>query len=216
MAEQNPAKASTLEQVMFERMGVSVEDALATGIDAVDESMAQSVEQGIDVDARMGQLLSVLVKLTEPENLKSLTLLIDRLPQLASLAKMADQLPGLLATLGDVADEFQQQCETDGIDLECSLRNGLHAALWFGCQVDRRHLSQLGDLLNSDLLSNENVSTLQDFSTAVKSARESSAETPRKIGLTGLLGLLRNPSIQRSLGFLANVGEKFGDSNNPN
>ena len=62
----NPSESSTIEQVLFERMGVTVEDALATGTDVIDEKVAAASEQGIDVDQRLGELSKVMIQLTEP------------------------------------------------------------------------------------------------------------------------------------------------------
>ena len=38
----NGTKSQTIEQVLFERMGVSVEDAFATGADFVDETVSKA------------------------------------------------------------------------------------------------------------------------------------------------------------------------------
>ena len=76
--------------------------------------------------------------------MKALQTLIGRLPQLGELAKLDDEVPNLIASLGDVFDDFQQRCVADGIDLECSMVNGLHAAPWLGCQIDKQDLTRLG------------------------------------------------------------------------
>ena len=135
----NAAKSQTFEQVLFERMGVSVEDAVATGADVVDETIAKAAMDGVDVEPRVSGLLGLLLQMTEPENMKALQTLIRRLPQLVELAKLADEVPNLIASLGDVFDDFQKRCESEGINLECSMINGLHlsrlGALWLETAV---------------------------------------------------------------------------------
>ena len=88
----NETKSQTIEQVLFERMGVSVEGAFATGADFVDETASKAASAGVDVEPRLSSLLSLLMQLTEPENMKALQTLIGRLPQLAELAKLTDAL----------------------------------------------------------------------------------------------------------------------------
>lgn len=210
----NAPKSQTIEQVLFERMGVSVEDALATGADLVDEQVSRAGKSGVDVEHRLSGLLGLLVQLTAPENMKALQTLIERLPQLAQLAKLADEVPNLLAVFGDVFDEFQQRCESEGINLECSMVNGLHAALWLGCQIDKQDLSRLGELLKSDILSHESIVVIGNAANALTAAQKKSASETQKqrIGMFGLMSVLRNPDVQKAVAFAAQFGQEFGRS----
>ena len=208
----NAAKSQTFEQVLFERMGVSVEDAVATGADVVDETIAKAAMDGVDVEPRVSGLLGLLLQMTEPENMKALQTLISRLPQLAELAKLADEVPNLIASLGDVFDDFQKRCESEGINLECSMVNGLHAALWLGCQIDKQDLSRLGELLKSDILSRESIQVIGNAANALTAAQKdsSSSKEKQRIGMFGLLGVLRNPEVQKTVAFAAKFGEEYG------
>ena len=149
----NAPRSQTIENVLFERMGVSVEDAFAIGADLVDAQISKAGEAGVDVESRLSGFLGLLLQLTDPQSMKALQTLIERLPRLAELAKRADEVPSMIAAFGDAFDDFQQRCESDGIDLERSMVNGLHAALWLGCQIDKEDLSRIGELLRSDILS---------------------------------------------------------------
>lgn len=208
----NGTKSQTIEQVLFERMGVSVEDAFATGADFVDETVSKAASDGVDVEPRLSSLLGLLVQVTEPENMKAFQTLIGRLPQLAELAKLADEVPNLIAAFGDVFDDFQQRCEAEGVNLECSMVNGLHAALWLGCQIDKQDLSRLGELLKSDILSHESIVVIGNAANALTAAQKESASDAEKqrIGMFGLMGVLRNPEVQKAVAFAAKFGEKFG------
>ncbi len=200
------------KNVFFERMGVSVEDAFATGADFVDEQISKASDSGVEVEPRLSGLLGLLVRLTEPENLQALQTLIERLPRLAGLARLADEVPNLVAAFGDVFDDFQQRCESEGIHLECSLINGLHAVLWLGCQIDKQDLSRLGELLRSDILSHDSIVAVANAANALSAAQKSSsrsAEKPR-IGLLGMLSAMRNPEVQKAVAFAAKFGEEFG------
>lgn len=205
-------ESRTIEQALFERMGVTVDDALATGTDALDEKVAQASRAGIDVEPRLSSLADLLVRLTEPQTLSALGTLIDRLPQLAQFASMLDAAPDLLATFGDVLDDFQKSAERDGIDVEKGLINGMHAALWFGNHLDKEDLSRIGEVLKSDILSPHALKTVGDIAKALATAQRQSCDSTTKsqVGLFGLIGLMRNPDIQRSVAFAAKLGECFG------
>ena len=205
-------KSQTIEHVLFERMGVSVEDAFATGADFVDEQVSKASESGVDIEPRLGSLFEILLKVTEPKTMTALNTLVDRLPQLAELTKLTDEVPNLLATVGDVLDDYQQRCAKEGIDMEKSLANGLHAALWLGSHVEKDDLARLGELLKSDILSHNSILVLGNAANSLSSAQQNAcaSKTPERVGMFGLVGLLRNPDIQKSIAFTAKFGECFG------
>jgi len=208
----NETKSQTIEHVLFERMGVSVEDAFATGADFVDEQVSKAAQSGVDIEPRLGSLFEILLKVTEPKTMTALNTLVDRLPQLAELTKLTDEVPNLLATVGDVLDDYQQRCAKEGIDMEKSLANGLHAALWLGSHVEKDDLARLGELLKSDILSHNSISVLGNAANSLSSAQQNAcaSKTPERVGMLGLVGLLRNPDIQKSIAFAAKFGECFG------
>ena len=208
----NAPGSQTIENVLFERMGVSVEDAFAIGADFVDEQVSKAGESGVDVESRLSGLLGLFLQLTDPQSMKALQTLIERLPRLAELAKRADEVPGMIAALGDVFDDFQQHCESEGINLECSMVNGLHAALWLGCQIDKEDLSRIGELLRSDILSHESIFVIANAANALSAAQKNSSGKTGKsrVSLLGLLGVMRKPEVQKAVAFAAKFGEEFG------
>ncbi len=208
----NHSGSQTLEQALFGRMGISVDDAMATGADAIDETVARAARSGVDVDERIKGLGGLLEKLSEPATVSAIGELVDSLPQLAQLAKLASSMPNVVAMLVDVVDEFQQRCDADGVDIERALANGLQAALWLGSKVDHEHLMHIGDLLDSDILNPHAVRIVNNAAQSLTSAQQHQCEKPSqaRIGMLGLLGALRNPEIQRSLAFAVQFGKCFG------
>lgn len=207
----NEANSQTIEQVLFERMGVSVENAMATGTDFVDETVSRATQSGIDVDARLNGLGQLFEKLTEPSTMEALNQMLDRLPQLAQLAKLADEMPNVLATLGDVIDDYQKRCESDGIDVEKALTNGLQAMLYLGSQVNNEHLRRIGDLLGSDILHPHALNVVDNAAKSLNSAQqEVCGSAADRVGVFGMLSALRDPQIQRSLAFAVQFGKCFG------
>ena len=205
----NGTSTESIEDVLFTRMGVTVADALATGTDAIDETISKSVEHGIDVNSRLSGLVGLLTQLTEPKNLQALSTLVSLLPQLAELAKVSQQIPGMIAAIGDVFDEFQEQCATDGINLEASLTQSLQAVLRLGSQLDTDKIELLSRLMQSDILNSDTITAATAAATALKSCQQEAGPT-EKVGLFGLLGLLRDPDIQHAVGFASKFGKKFG------
>ena len=205
-------ESQTIEEVLFEKMGVSVEGAFATGTNFVDEKVSDAAQRGIDLEPRLSSLMGMLVKLTEPATMSALNTLLERLPQLAQLAKLADEMPNIIAAVGDVFDDYQQRCASEGIDMEKSLVNGLHAALWLGTQIEKDDLSRIGELLKSDILSHHSIAVLSNVANSFASAQQDtcSAQTQDKVGMIGLIGLMRNPEIQKSVAFAAQFAECFG------
>ena len=208
----NRPESQTIEEVLFEKMGVSVEGAFATGTNFVDEKVSDAAQRGIDLEPRLSSLMGMLVKLTEPATMSALHTLLERLPQLAQLAKLADEMPNIIAAVGDVFDDYQQRCASEGIDMEKSLVNGLHAALWLGTQIEKDDLSRIGELLKSDILSHHSIAVLSNVANSFASAQQDtcSAQTQDKVGMIGLIGLMRNPEIQKSVAFAAQFAECFG------
>lgn len=189
-----------------------VPNLVAIATDLFDSFARQAAADGVDLESRAVDLLSLVKKLTEPQNIKALGVLADHLPKVAQAAEMVDDLPNLAAVATDVIDEWAQDLKKDGINLEDSLRNGLHAALYLGGQIRREELDRLGYLLRSDVLSEFSVETVGLAGSALSSCRQGSCEhpVPKRLGLFGLLGASRDPATQRALAFAVQFGKCFG------
>lgn len=207
----NRSNSQTIEQVLFERMGVSVEDAVATGTDFIDESVTRAGDSGVEVDQRLHGLGQLLDKVTRPETLSALGQVVDALPQLAGLIKILEQAPDLLATAGDVLDDYQQRCAANGVDVEKAVANGLQTMFYLGSRVDMEHLHRIGDLLASDILNPHALGVVDNAAKSLNSAQQQvCGEASERIGMIGLLKALRDPRIQRSLAFAVQFGKCFG------
>lgn len=203
-------RAEDLDKML--EMASEVPNLVAIATDVFDSFARQAAEEGIDLQQRAADVLSIVKQLTEPENMKALKVLADHLPKIQQAAEMADELPNLVAIATDVIDEWAKSLKKDGIDLEESLKNGLHAALYLGGQIQRGELDRLGYLLRSDVLSEFTVETVGLAGSALSSCRQGSCEhpVPKRMGLFGLLGASRDPSTQRALAFAVQFGKCFG------
>ena len=93
--------------------------------DTVDETMRQADASGIDVDARLRSGLVLAEKLTEPQTVRVLGDLVDRIDRLETLVGLADQAPGLISMVADSTDEMVRQASASGVDVEERLRAAL-------------------------------------------------------------------------------------------
>jgi len=212
------ANSNTIEQILLDRMGVTIENAIAAGADFVDDQAARAGDSGVDVDERLSGLTNLFGKLSEPATILALSELLKQLPQLAQLAKIAVELPKLLAIVGDVVEEYQQKFAADGIDVEKALTNGLNAVLYLGSEIDHERLQRIDSLLSSEILNPNALNVIANAVNSLHTAQtETSGQSKDRIGIFGMLAALRDPQVQRSLAFAVEFGKCFGknlDTNN--
>jgi uncharacterized protein YjgD (DUF1641 family) len=185
---------------------------LAIAVDVFDAVSQKAARDGIDLEQRAADLLSLLTQITAPDKIQAIEQLISRLPKLENGTKLLDDLPNLVAIAMDVFDEWATQVKDEGIDLERSLRQGLHAALYLGEQIRKEELDRLGFLLKSDVMSENSVATVGMAGSALSSCHQGTCEhpVPKRVGLLGLLGAIRDPNTQRALSFGLQFAKCFG------
>lgn len=155
-------------------------------------------------------------RLQDPSTVAALNRLLDQAEDLSeSIAKakeMQEVIPNLVAMATDVFDEWAVKLKDDGIDLEASLRQGLHAVLWLGSQIRTEELERLGYLLRSDVMNEHSVETVGMAGSALASCRRGTCEhpVPKRVGLFGLLSAMRDPNTQRALAFALQFAKCFG------
>jgi len=188
--------APLLDSPVVEGAGL-LPGAMAMGVDVMDEEIGKLQARGIDPDARLRRALSLLERLSDEETLQGLETALD----------LARQAPGLAAMAADILDEETGRLRDLGIDPADALARGSRAALEFGSVVGRREVESIRTLLASQALAPEAIGVVSAAASAL--VRTRSEPSPR-IGTVGLLRALRDPEIQRALGFLLEVGRQFG------
>ncbi|MEQ9406441.1 MAG: DUF1641 domain-containing protein [Fuerstiella sp.] len=193
----------------------AIDGLFATGMDIVDEQCENINASGTPVDKRLTSLITLLLKVTEPKTVDALGKLIDRLPQLEQASRLLEEVPGLVAIAVDVFDEFAKHMHAEGVDLEKSLTQGLHAALWLGCRVSNVELERLGYLLRSDVLDPHALEVVGNAASSLASCQRETCdlETADRVGLFGILAALRDPGVQKTLGFAIRFAKCFGSRN---
>ena len=202
--------AESLDQML--KVASDLPNLLAIAMDFFDAISRKASQEGIDIEHRTTQLMKLVVQVTEPNNMRAIERLVGRLPKLEEGSALLDELPNLIATAMDVFDEYAAQLKSEGIDLEQSVRQGLHAALYLGCRISEDELDRIGFLLKSDVLDVHSVETVGMAGSALSSCRRGTCEhpVPKRVGLFGLLKSIRDPNTQRALSFGLQFAKCFG------
>ncbi|MEW4569255.1 DUF1641 domain-containing protein [Tautonia sp. JC769] len=198
----------------LERLADEAPPLVATAVDALDESCRTLAATGAGPDERLGRLLRFAGRLTDDDTFRAIDRLLDRAGQLDGVMSTVDRFPGLLAVVVDTLDEYAATLAKQGIDVETSLRQGLHALLWLGNRVSEAELERLGILLRSDVLEPHALAVVGKTGRALATCHENtcSTRTPDQIGPVGLIRALGDPDVRRSLSFLVQVARCFGQN----
>lgn len=178
-------------------MGTAGSGAMAAMVDVADEEVRRLSGQGVDTDARLKGLLHLFLEMTRE----------DTLERLGEAVKLARDLPGMMAAGVDVLDVEAGSLRDDGIDPMEAITNGARAAMEFGVAVGPREVRSLKAILASDALAPEAIEVVSLAANALVETRTGGC---RPMGPLALLGALRDPQVQKGLGFLVAVGRSFG------
>ena len=162
--------------------------------DMADEGYRTAAARGIDIDQRLGATLELVEKLTAP----------GMIEQLKGLLKLLGQAPGIMAMGVDMLDEGYRQTAGNGIDLAALSKKGITVAKRTADLVDSEEFDAL---LRSDLFNPKTLDVLSVVSGALTQCR---MDPPQRAGIFKLLGAMRDPEIQKSLGFLLSFARNFG------
>jgi hypothetical protein len=118
---------------------------------------------------------------------------------LAPLAEVAAAAPGGVAILTDAFDNLAGRAVDGGVDLDARLASVLHAV---EVSTSPRAVHGLATLVESKLLEPTALAAVSQFAAALAA---SGGAPP-----VGAWGALRDPDVQRALGFLLAVARSFG------
>ena len=150
-------------------------------------------------------------RLRDPHTAMALDHILDRLEALARIADAATllsaQLPGGLAMFVDSADEIAGRLTANGVDIEKGLAHGAEAAVRFGTIMGPDQVASLEAVLGSGILDPAAVGLVGRLGMALA---ETAAAEPEPVGTFAALRALRDPDVQRALGFLLAFAKTFG------
>lgn len=161
----------------------------ATATDVFDDLAAEVP----DFDARLRSLLAFALRASRPETLAMLGGALDLL----------DRAPQAVAAAVDVFDAVLAAAAREGVDVNSffgvSARFAVHLVR-LGPAIDR--------LLDSGMLDPRAIDTLGRVGRALSAQADAPAESVG--GLLATLKILRDPDVQRALGFAVGIARRFG------
>jgi uncharacterized protein YjgD (DUF1641 family) len=147
-----------------------------------------------DLDERLRALVALAERISRP----------DTLAQLHAALDLLDSSPSLLAIAVDAFDELAREAAARGLALERivpELGRAIETALRMLSSGHVQHL------LDSDLLTPGAIEAVGKAARALATAGQG---PEAKLGLFGVLGALREPEVQRAVGFAIDVARRFG------
>ena len=185
-------------------------DATMIAVDSIDELLTRAAERNVVLDERAREGLFLLEKMTEPDTAAALGAILDRAEHLEQLSAVAESAPDMIATVVDMLDAEYAQMAAHGYDPERVLRQTIGA---LGRLGELFQSNEFEALLDSGVLDPEALQAVGSLGTAlVESQKEAErGETPRR-GLFGMIGALRDPDVQRAIGFVLSFAKTFGQA----
>jgi hypothetical protein len=172
--------------------------------DIVDETYREARASGTDLEQQFEGGLALLRQLTEPRTVAVLSRLIERLDTLEPLLEIAEQAPALAAMAVDIVDDAYRQAKAAGVDVEAVLHKGAETATKLIAVVCS---AEFDAVMDSGVLEPQ---TLRVIRSAGQALATSQLVTPKPVGLLGALGALRDPEVQKALGFAVTFAKQFG------
>ena len=188
--------------------------------DMADETYQKAAANGVSIEDRLGNAVSLAEKLTAPAMVEKLN----------GLMGLADQAPGLVAMTMDMVDEGYRKADASGVNIEDRLGNAVSLAekLTAPAMVEKLNgLMSLADqapglvAMTMDMVDEGmkdaidkgfDLKTLGEIAGASNRALTAAkAEPPAKIGgMFGILRVLKDKDRQKGLGFLMNFLKHLG------
>ncbi len=177
---------------------------MAITTDSIDEYYRNAVKSGVDIEERCKKVGELLIQITEPKKIDTLSQLIKKIDSVASLLKQFERVPDTLSVIVDSFDELCKNAERSGVDFGLIMKQGKGTA----SKLNELFKSdELKSLMNSGILNPKAVNIVAQAGCALAECKE---DRPKKIGILGLIKALGNCDIQCALGFLISFGKRFG------
>lgn len=185
------------------RLGV-VEDTVAMAADIFDEAAAEAAVRGIDLDERAAALATLAERLTASDNARTLLELVDALPDLAPVVRLATTFEATVAMLFDMFDDHVAAWAEEGIDAEARVLAAGHLLRRLTDPELYQHIEVLLDAAPGLMAATR---TGELFGHAVDDVQ---ASPPAPVGPAGMVRALFDPQVQRAVGFALAVARQIG------
>ena len=190
--------------------------------DMVDEGYKNATARGVDIDNRLEAALSMAEKLTAPAMIEKLD----------NFFKFADQAPGLMSMMADMADETYKNATNRGVDIDKRIGVALELAETFTAPETVTKMNNM--LTMADQLPGMIAMMMDTFDSEIQKGvaqgldldaikailgdaamaiSKASEMPPAKVGgPIGLMRAMKDPDRQKALSFLMDFAKAFGQS----
>lgn len=120
----------------------------------------------------------------------------------SALAPLVEAAPGAVGMFTDTFDTIAARLGERGVDLDARLHSVVHAV---EVSTSPRAVNGLAALVESRMLEPSALAVVSRLAAALADPGEA-----KPVGTFGLLKALRDPDVQRALGFLLAVAREFG------
>lgn len=162
--------------------------------DTIDDAYMTSLAYGVDPDARMRAALEMAEKLTAP----------DMLAKLDRLIELANNGPGIMAMVVDTIDDAYRQATLAGFNPEQLVQQGM---LVTSRMAELLESGEINALFDSGVIDPKAVEVVGGAAQALVKSR---SQPVPQMGFFAMLKTMRDPDVQRALGFLTLFGKEFG------
>ncbi len=164
--------------------------AMAVATDALDDFARRYP----DIEQRLQGLSALAERLSRPETLRAMRLLVD----------YGESLPQLAATFIDALDDLAAQAAKKGVSL-ATISEDLKVSL----SVIVKAAPKIRAALEAGMFDKPAIDTLERMGKAAATVQD---KTPTPVGLFGALKAMSDPEVKRSLGFAIEMARAFGQN----
>jgi hypothetical protein len=168
--------------------------AIATATDSLDHLMREAQRRGFAPEERLPRLLELAEQVTRPERLTSL---------IAAL-QAAEQAPALIATAVDMIDGAMQRWTDRGHNPLDMFKNVAETVELLSRTLES---PEFKSLMSSGVL---DPASIQVVARAARALVDASANASPSGGIFSTVFALRDPHLQRAVGFGLSFGRRFG------
>lgn len=157
--------------------------------DMADDAIRKAADGGVDLDERLRNALHLAELLSRP----------DVVRMLEEMLGLAGQVPGMVAMVTDIADERIQHASIEGVDLPERIGSLL--------TLGKRLSDPAATAALEDVLSPEALRVVGALGKSLVASQQAPAE---RVGLMAALRRMKDPDVQRAMGFLLAFAGRFG------
>lgn len=181
-----------------------VESTFSTTVNVVDATAQRLQAKGVNLDERVARLIDMSLQLTTPENMQMFEAVLSRRQEFIQLMAVADQMPGLVATLVNSVDMMMARLMARGVQpvaLERNVSDSIERLLVLLQSHEFKALVSSGAL---------DPTAFMMAAEAAQAFREAAESPAKPMGVFGAMRAASDDDVKRLIGFSLQVAKNLG------